>query len=85
MPQQIITSRGTYECQFAWAPTFDGACTLQFTDSRPLPAVAAEFDGLDEVIHRDEDGREKHFTGYRVLTMIQRTGRNRVLLKLGTE
>lgn len=47
---------------------------LQMTDSRRLPEIAAEFDGLTKISRKDENQGDKEFTGFSTLVGIKRIG-----------
>lgn len=61
----ITTSKGTYDVDYAWAPTFDGACMIQMHDLRRIPEIANEFDMLEKIVYYDSDlKREYEWIGY---------------------
>lgn len=70
----VITNKGSYEVNCAWAPNFDGSCVIQYQDGRRLPEIASEWDGLETVCFIDEEA-EKEYTwdGYNRLIFISRT------------
>lgn len=69
--RKITTKNGTHEVDFAWAPTFDGTCMIQYADDRRLPQIAADWDGLDTMHFTDEEAeREYDWEGYTRLTQI---------------
>ena len=53
----------------------------QFEDSRRLPEIAAEFDGLTEVRRYDENQGDKTYEGYSMLACVTRIG-NEVLIRM---
>ena len=67
----IKTTKGTYEVDFAWAPTFDGTCMIQYADDRRFPEIAAEWDGLGTVHFTDEAAEQEYdWEGYTRLTHL---------------
>jgi hypothetical protein len=59
----------------------EAALALQMTDTRSLPEIAAEFDGLTEIVRKDENQGDKTFPGFSVLVGIKRIG-NDVLIQM---
>lgn len=55
--------------------------SMQMPDERPLPEIAAEFDGLTEIQRQDENQGDKTFSGFSVLVGIKRIG-NDVLIQM---
>ena len=71
----IKTSKGkTFDVEYAWAPTMDGACGIGLLDTRPLHRIAADFSGLTHIHFTDTETGEWDFDGYTVLSMISRAG-----------
>lgn len=69
---QLKTSRGN-EYTVDWIDTVaTGGVYMQMPDARPLPEIAAEFDGLSWLERYDENQGDKRFEGYSVLSMIRR-------------
>lgn len=72
-----ITTSKPKTYQILWidtSPTNDKVLTLQMADERPLPEIAAEFDGLTEIKRADENQGDKTFSGYSRLIAIKRIG-----------
>lgn len=69
---QLKTSKNnTYTVD--WIDTVStGGVYMQMPDARPLPEIAAEFDGLSWLERYDENQGDKRFEGYSVLSMIRR-------------
>lgn len=59
----------------------EAALAMQMTDTRSLPEIAAEFDGLTEIVRKDENQGDKTFPGFSVLVGIKRIG-NDVLIQM---
>lgn len=73
----------TFEVDFAYAPTFDGAFTARFHDDRRLPEIAADFDGLATIVlHNGEESCT--FDGYTRLISVMRMD-NSVVVKMVKE
>lgn len=81
----LITSNDkTYPIH--WADTAStGNLMLEMPETRALPVIAAEFDGLDWLQRIDENQGDKRFEGFRRLIAIQYTGNDRVMLTLQKE
>lgn len=80
---RITTDKGnSYECDFAYAPTYDGGCMIKMTDPRPLSVIAPEFDGLESIHAVDPLAGESDFDGYNTLTAISRQPAEGVLIRL---
>ena len=47
---------------------------MQMTDTRRLPEIAAEFDGLTKITRTDKHQGDKTFAGYTRLVNIKRMG-----------
>lgn len=60
----------TFEVDFAYAPTFDGACHIRLSDNRRLPEIAADFDGVSRVHFEDTATGAMDFDGYTKLQLI---------------
>jgi len=71
----ITTSKGeSYEAEYCFAPSLiDGGCAIRLRDSRKLPEIAAEFDGLTAITLR-EDENETVYAGYTRLGAINAEG-----------
>lgn len=82
----ITTKNKTVEVDFAWAPTADGSCMIQYADDRRLPEIAAEWDGL-ETIHFTDGAAEKEYdwTGYTRLMQITTPQHGKVQIVLAME
>ena len=72
----ITTSQNkTYTVQWIDTPIINaGSLVMQMADPRPLPEIAAEFDGLTEISRQDENQGDKVFTGFSTLVGIKRIG-----------
>lgn len=82
----ITTSRKTYEVDFAWAPNSDGSCTIQMTDDRRVPVIAAEFDGLESIHYHDGPAEQEYdWTGYTRLVTVLTLHGNVVQIRLKKE
>lgn len=80
---RITTNKGkSYECDYAYAPTYDGGCMIQMDDPRPLSVIAQEFDGLESIHAVDPLAGEMDFNGYNTLTGIYRQPGESVLIRL---
>ena len=83
---EIQTSQNkTY--QVKWIDTSilnEAALAMQMTDTRRLPEIAAEFDGLTEISRTDENQGNKTFSGYSRLIGIKRIGDD-VLIQMEAE
>lgn len=82
----ITTKKGRHEVDFAWAPTFDGTCMIQYADTRRLPLVAAEWDGLESIHFTDEEAEQEYnWEGYSRLTQISipQPGKVQIILARG--
>lgn len=79
----VTTSKNlTYQMQWIDTSPFNpGALSMQMTDARHLPEIAAEFDGLTEIVRKDENQGDKTFMGFSVLVGIKRIGTD-VLIQL---
>lgn len=67
----ITTAKGTIEVDFAWAPTFDGKCMIQYADDRRFPLISDDWDGLDTLHFSDGDAEQEYdWTGYTRLTQM---------------
>lgn len=73
---EIKTSQNkTYQVLWIDTSPFNPmALSMQMMDTRPLPEIAAEFDGLTEISRTDENQGNKTFTGYSRLIGIKRIG-----------
>lgn len=82
--QSITTSKGkTFDVEYAFAPTYDGAFTARFHDGRRLPEIAADFDGLATIVlHNGEESCT--FDGYTRLISVMRMD-NSVVVKMVKE
>lgn len=82
----VTTSKNlTYQVQWVDTSPFNaGALAMQMTDARPLPEIAAEFDGLTEIVRKDENQGDKTFSGYSRLVGIKRLGDD-VLIQMEAE
>lgn len=49
-----------------------GVMYAQIVDSRPLAEIAAEMDGLEWLMRKDENQGDKRFEGYNHLTEVTR-------------
>ena len=82
----ITTKKGKFEVDFAWAPTFDGTCMIQYSDDRRLPTVAADWDGLETIHFTDEEAEQEYdWEGYTRLTQITTPQPGKVQLILAKE
>lgn len=82
----ITTPQGTHEADFGWAPTFDGRCMFQIHDTRRVPAIAEEFDGLDSIAyHDDEPEMDYRWTWYNHLDSVTVTEPGKVQITLSKE
>lgn len=80
---RITTDKGiTYDCDYCYAPTFNGGCMIQMTDTRPLSVIAPEFDGLENIHAVEMHVGEADYTGYNTLTSISRQPVGSVLIQL---
>lgn len=78
----LTTERGSYPVAFAWAND-RGVLLVQMADPRPLPQVAADFDGLQEITFEDTDvGQTYSWPGFSALEMIQRLPEDAVQMRL---
>lgn len=79
----LTTEHGSYPVTFAWAND-RGILLIQMQDPRPLPQVAAEFDGLQaDIIFEDTDvGLTYTWPGFSTLEMIQRLPEDAVQMRL---
>lgn len=69
------SKKKTYQVLWAdTAPSNASVLSLQMADERPLPKIAAEFDGLTEIIRKDDTQGDKVFAGYARLVGIKRIG-----------
>lgn len=82
----LTTSRNkTYDVDWIDGPTLtDGMVTLQMSESRRLPEIAEEFDGLEWLKRESETQGNKLFEGFSRLAMIRQTGQ-KILLSLDKE
>lgn len=79
---QLKTSKGN-EYTVDWIDTVSvGGVFMQMVDARPLPEIAAEFDGLSWLERYDENQGDKRFEGYSVLSMIRRDAPDVVVLSM---
>lgn len=79
----IVTSKGkTFEVLWCWAPTSDGSLMLAMRDTRRLPEIAADFDGLDRIERSSEDEGDKVYGGYDDLRGIARSSAGDVIITL---
>lgn len=83
---KITTSKNkTYLVKWIDTPiTNTRALAMQMTDTRRLPKIAAEFDGLTEIIRVDENQGNKTFTGFSRLIGVKRIGDD-VLIQMEAE
>lgn len=82
----ITTDRGnTYEVDYAWAPLSDGSCLITMQDSRRLPVIASEFDGLQMIHFVDDETGAADWEGYSRLTDLDTVQPGRVRIKLKKE
>lgn len=81
---KIETSKGkTYEVDWIDGPTItSGTVLLQMDDSRPLPEIAADFDGLTRVERYSDTQGDKSFEGYSKLKSISRGREQKILVEL---
>lgn len=73
----IITTSKNKKYQPKWidvSPFSTTALSMQITDARPLSKIAAEFEGITEIIRKDENQGDKTFSGYSRLVGIKRIG-----------
>lgn len=82
---KLLTSRNLeYDADWVDGPTVtDGLVHACVRDSRSLPVIAAEFDGLDWLKRESERQGNKEFIGYNVLQHIARRNDGAVLIALG--
>ena len=82
----ITTKNGTFEVDFAWAPTADGDCLIQYADTRRIPVIAQDWDELDSVHFADgTTGLEYDWTGYSRLANIVTMQNGKIQIKLVKE
>lgn len=82
----LKTSNGkTYTVDWVDTIATTGNIFLQLPDPRPLPAIAAEFDGLSWLRREDENQGNKDFPGYNVLLGIQRVAPGICIISIGKE
>lgn len=81
---KIKTSKGkTYDVDWIDGPTItSGTVLLQMDDSRPLPEIAAEFDGLERIERYSDTQGDKTFEGYSELKSISRGREQKILIEL---
>lgn len=81
---KIETSKGkTYEVDWIDGPTItSGTVLLQMDDSRPLPEIATEFDGLARIERYSDTQGDKTFEGYSELKSISRGREQKILIEL---
>lgn len=79
----ITTSKNkTYQVLWIDTSPFNPmALSMQMMDTRLLPEIAAEFDGLTEIARQDENQGNKTFAGFSKLVGIKRIG-NDVLIQM---
>lgn len=82
----ITTKNGTFNVDFAWAPTADDGCMIQYADDRRIPDIANDWDGL-ESIHFDDGPTELQYEwiGYTRLTSVTVVRGNKIQIKLEKE
>lgn len=83
----LTTSRNkTYNVDWIDGPTItNGMVMLQMHDTRRLPEIAEEFDGLESMKRESENQGDKEFVGFTVLQRIARVSKDVVLIALGKE
>ncbi len=83
----ITTSAGTtHDVMWIDNPIQDAdALALRLSDTRRLPDIASEFDGLASIQRSDEQQGSKTFDGYTVLSEIRRMPDGSVLMLLNKE
>lgn len=82
---QITTSAGKQiDVLWCWGPLRDAdEVMLCLMDDRPISEIAADFDGLEQIVRTDEIEKEMTFTGYSRLRMISRErGKSKVTIAL---
>lgn len=84
----IKTSKG-HTCQVEWidGPTITtgGVVLSLIGDSRRLPEIAAEFDGLTEIQRYSDTQGDKTFTGFTRLWSVSAYGDGAVMIELRRE
>jgi len=82
----VKTSQGNeYTVDFIDGPTMTtGQVVLQLQDSRRLPEIAAEFDGLEWLKRESENEGNKEYIGFSMLGHISRHARG-VMIMLDKE
>lgn len=71
---KITTSKGkTFDVLWCWAPVgATGSMMIRLRDGRPLPDIAADFDGCDHFHRESDEEGNMDFDGYSLLTGIVR-------------
>ena len=84
---RIQTSRGnSYNAEWIDGPTsIEGQLMLEMEDSRRLPEIAEEFDGLEYIERYSEDEDDRTYEGYAALAGITRLRSGNVLIQLARE
>lgn len=87
---KITTSKGkTFEILFiSSGETLRGNAVIEMEDERNISEIAADFEGIATITKTDRTrpGVEEVYTGYNVLTSVQRnveTGTVRLMLRKG--
>lgn len=83
---RIETSKGkTYEADWIDESTISGNVNLQIVDSRRLPEIAEDFDGLEYLKRTSETQGDKRYDGYKKLMRISAEVDGRVWIAVGKE
>lgn len=70
---KIRTERGTWETAWIDCPiTRKDQVMMEITDERRIPSVAADFDGLHDIVREDDEQGNKTFSDYADLIHISR-------------
>lgn len=82
----ITTKNGTFNVDFAWAPTADDGCMIQYADNRRIPEIANDWDGLENV-HFDDGttGLSYDWDGYARLISIVALRGGKIQIELAKE
>jgi len=81
---KLTTSKGN-EYTVDWidgATVISNELILQMSDTRSLPVIAAEFDGLEWLKRESEQQGNKEFNGFNVLNRIYRLTNGKVQIAL---
>ena len=82
---KVTTNRGkAFDVLWCWGPLRDAdEVMLCMMDARPLPEIAADFDGLDSLTRTAENEKDMNFSGYsRVRHISRKRGTEEVTITL---